>query len=87
MTPVEPSVLPAGATLVVFAKDQPEYIPLPAAVTADGCVMTEWEPTALELDALLTGGRLRIWLWTFGQPLQPIAVEVTAPACGMRGES
>lgn len=87
MTPVAPLAVPAGARLVVFAKDQPQYIPLPASVDANGLVMTEWEPTAAELDALLTGGRIRIWLHTFNQPLQPLSVEVAAPECGMRGES
>jgi len=84
MTPVEPTVLHEGARLVVFAKDQPEYLPLPASVDASGLVMTEWEPTADELDALLSGGRIRIWLYTFNHPLQPIQVEVAPPECGMR---
>lgn len=87
MTPVEPLAIPDGARLVVFAKDQPQYIPLPASVDASGLVMTEWEPTADELEALLTGGRIRIWLHTFNQPLQPLSVEVAAPECRFRGES
>ena len=47
--------------------------------------MTEWEPTADELETLLEGGRIRIWLYTFNRPLQPISVEVAEPECGMRG--
>lgn len=84
MTPVEPAALHDGAKLVVFAKNQPEYIPLPASVSADGLVMTEWEMTDPELDALLSGGRLQIWLHTFNRPLQPISVKVTEPECGSR---
>ena len=42
MTPVEPTVV-EGSSLIVFAVDQPEYIPLPASVDSDGLVMTEWE--------------------------------------------
>lgn len=87
MTPVEPLALHDGATLVVFAKDQPEYFPLPASVSPDGLVMTEWEPTAAELELLLTGGRIRIWLHTFGKPLQPISVQVAEPECGFRGQA
>jgi hypothetical protein len=76
---VEPNALHEGARLVVFAKDQPQYHPLPASVSDDGVVMTEWEPTAEELAGLLAGGRIRIRIWThtFGQPLQPISVEVS----------
>jgi hypothetical protein len=66
MTPVEPS-LHEGGFLIVFAKDQPQYQPLPASVDLQGTVMTEWEPTAEELQALLTGGRIRLWvLHAFG---------------------
>jgi len=85
MTPVEPQRY-GGAQLVIFAKDQPEYVPLPAMVSADGVVMTEWEPTADELERLLQGGRLRLWVHTFGHPLQPVALEVVEPECGVRGE-
>ncbi len=78
MMPIEPTVLPAGAKLVLFAKDQPEYHPLPAAITPDGVVMTEWEFTAEELHALFTGGKLRVWTYTCNQPLQPMAFQVVA---------
>lgn len=84
MTPVEPSIH-EGAKLVTFAKDQPQYIPLPASVDAHGVVMTEWEPTEEELDRLLSGGRIRLWVHTFGNPLQPVRVEAIEPECGMRG--
>lgn len=83
MTPVEPT-LHANAHLVIFAKDQPEYVPLPASVDGLGVVMTEWEPTAVELEQLLQGGRIRLWVHTFGRPLQPVMVEAIEPACGMR---
>jgi hypothetical protein len=85
MTPVEPT-LHDKARLVVFAKDQLQYIPLPASVDDDGVVMTEWEPTEVELDRLLSGGRIRLWVHTFGHPLQPVNVEAIEPECGMRGE-
>ena len=76
MTPVAPKEPHLGARLVVFAQDQPQYTLLPASVSPDGLVMTEWEPAAEELSRLLDGARLRIWLYTFNTPLQPINVEV-----------
>ncbi len=76
MKPIAPEQLHAGATPIVFAKDQPQYDPLPAAVDPNGLVLTEWELSAEDLAALLNGGRLRLWVWTFRQPLQPLALEV-----------
>lgn len=83
MKPVTPQARP-DATAVVFAKDQPEYEPLPANVSADGLVMTEWAPTVREMRTLELGGVIRLWIWTGGQPLQPVALEaVDYPACGL----
>lgn len=76
MNCVEPA-LHVGARLVVLAKDQPEYTPLPASVDAEGLVMTEWEPTADELERLFRGGRIRLWTWTFGHRFQPVMLQVT----------
>lgn len=84
MAPVEPVECPEGSRRVVYAKDQPEYIPLPAIVSPDGVVLTEWELSAEELHTLFVGGRLRLHVLTFGQPLQPVRLEVVAPECGMR---
>ena len=78
MTPVTPDALHEGGELVTIAKDQPQYEPLVASVSADGLVMTEWEPSAEDLAALLDGGRVRLWIHTFGLPLQPISLEVAA---------
>lgn len=83
MTPVEPTHF-EGSKLVIYAKDQPEYIPLPAMVNPEGLVMTEWEPSAEELERLLCGGRIRLWVHTFGRPLQPVNIEAIGPECGMR---
>jgi hypothetical protein len=96
MTPVEPT-LHEGAHMVVFAKDQSEYSPLVASVDADGMVMTEWSPTAEELDRLLCGGRIRLWLHRavgvetcprcaadVPRLLNPMSIEVIEPECGMR---
>lgn len=61
-----------------FAKDQPEYLPLPA--WTDGHeVISCWRMTWHErLIALFTG---RVWLrqLTYGQPLQPQLVTVDRP--------
>lgn len=76
MTPIAPLV---DGQVVIFAKDQPEYFPLPAVVSPDGTmVTTEWELSAEELQRVLEGGRIRLRLWTFGHPLQPVLIEVVS---------
>ena len=83
MTPVSPTALKAtelaaNTTVVVYAEHQPPYIPLPVVKYPDGLVYSEWQPNEEEAAILARGGRLtiRLWQWTFNQPLQPVAVEV-----------
>ena len=66
------------AQLVVYAEQQPEYTPLPVVRFPDGTVFSEWQPSADEAALLAKGGTLRIRLWqfTFHQPLQPVRVEL-----------
>ena len=86
MQPVEPP-MHTGAHLVVFAKDQKPYIPLPASVDAQGLVMTEWEPTEEERERIFMGGRIRLWLHHTdvqrGRPLTPISIEAVDAPCPM----
>jgi hypothetical protein len=80
MTPVHTPELAADPEprYVVFAKDQPEHEPLPALLFRDGRVLTEWALSDEEIARLGRGERLRLWVWTFGQPLQPVMLEVTS---------
>lgn len=61
---------------VVFAKDQPEYLPLPAQKTTDGQVTTCWKLSAWERVKLLFTGRLFLRMLTFNAPLQPVLLSV-----------
>ena len=80
---IEITFVPKGFTKVTYAKDQPEYIPLPAIVEqldkdplpADlaryhGSVITRWKPSAAELELLLAGDDIRLEVWTFGNVCQ-----------------
>lgn len=66
----------------VFAKDQPEYIPLPAHKVPDdisGRTVSCWKMTVWErVKVLLTG---RVWqeTLTFNEPLQPQRLSVAKP--------
>lgn len=77
-----------GSTAVTFAKDQPQYDPLPALVFQDGAVLTEWELSEEERAAILAGENIRLWIWLHphrcprcshvdAPRLQPVALALT----------
>lgn len=70
--------LTPSAKHVLFAKDQPEYLPLSALVFEDGKIMTEWTLSEAERLRLIAGERIRLWVWTYGRALQPVSLEVTS---------
>jgi hypothetical protein len=62
-----------------FAKDQKQYLPLPAYRDRTGLVVSCWHLSLVErLRVLFTG---RIWLQqhTFTRPLQPQSVSAKSP--------
>lgn len=67
---------PMTPSLVIIAATQEEYIPLPTAYYPNGLVLTEWALTAEELSTLMNGGHIRLWVWTFNRPFQPVMFEV-----------
>lgn len=59
----------------VFAKDQPEYLPLPAHRSDDGMTVTAcWGMSWRERLRILWTGRVYVSLLTFGRPLTPSIV-------------
>ncbi len=80
MTPIQPDrtrhLLGPGVRDVTYAKDQPEYVPLPALVTPDGRVVSTWQPDANDLELLKNGVPVTLVLHTFNGPLQPIQLVV-----------
>ena len=61
---------------LVFAKDQPEYFPLPSFRDEFGGVVTCWRLSIKERIKMLFSGRLWIATQTFNKPLQPIFLSV-----------
>jgi hypothetical protein len=64
---------------ITYAKDQPEYLSLPAHKSADGKVTSCWGLSFFEwLQVAFTG---KIWLniLTFNKPLQPLKMSVKRP--------
>jgi len=74
MNPIQPEAR-AGAQVVTFAKDQPEYLPLIANIKGP-YVETKWSLTWKERWQVLRHGTLYLTLMTFGKPLQPIRMSI-----------
>ena len=66
---------------VVFAKDQPEYLPLPAHKSQDpeGIVTTCWKLTWRERFLILITGQFFFQQMTFNNNLQPQKPSVRSP--------
>src|SRR5690242_12678340 len=60
---------------VIFAKDQPQYLQLPANTNGHQ-VETKWKLTFKERMEVLFSGHLYLTFLTFGQPLQPTRLSV-----------
>jgi hypothetical protein len=66
---------------VIFAKNQPQYLPLPAYVDNEqgGRVVHCWKLTLSERLKILLTGKLWINVLHFNKPLQPIRPMVDNP--------
>ncbi len=64
---------------VVYAKDQPEYLPLPVRKTKDseGMATSCWSASFRERLSILVHGRVYLHQMTFNQPLQPVMINVS----------
>ncbi len=79
MKPMSPVIPGMDLPEVVYAKDQDEYIPLPACRTRNGVVVTRWRPTVWERLRILFTGNLWLSVWTFNKPLQPVRLDTKPP--------
>ena len=65
---------------VVIAKDQPEYIPLPAHVSPNGVVASCWQLDEFDLSIIAKTGKIWVQSATFNHPLQPQLLSVVVPS-------
>ena len=58
---------------IVFAKDQPQYTPLPALKlgTPEGEVISCWKLSPIERIRVLFSGKIWLSMMTFNKPLTP----------------
>ena len=78
MQPVSPVFPGRDVEEIVFAKDQPEYIPLPA-VSRDGIIHTRWRLTLRERIRVLFRGTIYHSHMTFNRPPFPIKLSTEEP--------
>jgi hypothetical protein len=79
MHPLSPVVPSANTEEVVYAKDQPEYQPLPCIRAADGTILTRWNLNEEERRQVAEQGYVYLSVMTFNQPLQPLLMTVDPP--------
>lgn len=78
-TPMSPIVPGLDLPEIIYAKDQPEYRPLPIYKNEDGFVLSRWHLTWKERFLVLLRGDIYLSILTFNKPLQPIKVDIEKP--------
>ena len=65
----------------VYAKDQPQYYPLPCMKLGgpEGQIITCWKITLRERIRVLFTGEVWLSVLTYGKPLQPLHMQVGLP--------
>lgn len=86
MSPATPVLIRQSGIVpeIVFAKDQPQYLQLPAVRLDDGTVISRWRLTWRERLRVLWTGSLWCSVLTFNHPLQPTRLETTEPVLGFK---
>ena len=79
MKPITPIIPGSASPVVIYAKNQPEYNPLPAHRTEDGVVTTRWHLSIIERLRILIGGSIWLSMCTFNHPLQPVKLYTKCP--------
>lgn len=83
MKPVTPVVPGYNLPVTTYAKDQPEYIPLPVFLDSDGTVTSRWRMSLRERLRVLVSGDIYLMVMTFHKPLQPVMLTTKRPVIGM----
>lgn len=72
---VDPRLVPEGSRAIVYGINQPEFQPLPAIVTASGCMISRWNPSEEERAAMLRGEDIYVSIWNGGH-VHPMFVSI-----------
>ena len=77
ISPVIPGIPPVYE--VIYAKDQPQFSPLPAYKWKDGHVVSRWKMSFKERLHCLFFGYIYLNIFTYNEPLQPIKLSIDPP--------
>lgn len=83
MEPVSPVIPGQEEFEVVYAKDDPAYLPLPVLRTKN-VLISRWKLTEAERAHLAAGGDLFICMLHFGENLQPMMPIAAGPEEALR---
>lgn len=76
---IEMQIIKFKGCNVTYAKNQPEYLPLPSHKAPDGTVTSCWGLSFFERLQVALTGRIYLQVLTFNQPLQPLKMSTTKP--------
>lgn len=76
MKPVDPAI--QHMQFVTYGEKQEQYKPLPARLSGSR-VVTCWKLTFAERIKMFFQGRFYLTMLTFGEPLQPVKIEMEQP--------
>jgi len=79
LKPVSPVIPGVELEETTYAKNQPEYNPLPCHRQPDGTILTRWHLTWKERFLALWRGDVYFWVSTFNKPLQPLLMQIEKP--------
>ncbi len=82
MNPITPIIPGAQLPVTEIAKNQPQYLTLPAYIDPNGVVVTRWQLTWRERFLAFWRGNLYLQVLSCNKPLQPIKVSIEPPELG-----
>lgn len=78
MKPVSPVIPNLDNPETVIAEHQDQYQNLPALVLNEG-IISRWKLSPEEIEMVVKTGDIYLFVWTFGNPLQPVLLQTETP--------
>lgn len=79
MKPHSPVIPGMEMMETVYAKDQPQYVPLPTLKNSEHQILARFKLTDKERTDLFEGADIYVCVLTYGHPLQPFMISVEHP--------
>lgn len=79
MKPESPVLLDCDLPEIKIAENQKEYQTIPAVDFGSGVLLSRWKLSPDEIEVISKTGNLYLFMWSFGKPVMPIALQVETP--------